>query len=204
MSQTSGLLAPVTNDAQEIIEAGFPYIATVGVVGVSPYLFRRWSVESIAAKSNAPKGSKLKKEDDIESYVYRDEKGYLAIPSEQFRMSIVNAAKFKQDPRSPRKSAMDLFKAGIACLEPYCSLKTKNWDAVDQRRVMVQRNGITRSRPMMNTGWKCELNIQVLLPEYIDTVLLNECIQNAGRLCGVGDFRPTYGRYQVVAIEYSR
>ncbi|MDE2102407.1 MAG: hypothetical protein KGL39_34490 [Patescibacteria group bacterium] len=204
MSQKLAVLSPVTNDAAPIIEDGFPYAAKIGVVGTAPYLFHRWSVESVEAKSNAAKGSKSKKEDDIESYVYRDDKGNLAIPGEQFRMAIINAAKFKQDPRSPRKSAMDLFKAGIACLDPLCSLNTKNWDILDRRRVMVQRNGITRTRPSMNAGWKCELQIQVLLPEYISLELLNEVIQNAGRLCGVGDFRPTYGRFQVVAISYMR
>lgn len=203
-TQNNFVLNPVSNDAESTIAAGFPYTASIGVIGVSPFLFHRWSVEAIEAKSAAAKGSKAKKEDDLESYVYRDERGYLAIPAEYFRQSIIHAAKFKQDPRSPRKSATDLFKAGLCCLEPLCSLGTKTWDIVDRRRVMVQRNGITRSRPCMNSGWKANVSIQVLTPEYISLELLNEVIQNAGRLVGVGDFRPTYGRFQVVSIEYLR
>ena len=49
-------------------------------------------------------------------------KGLLCIPTEYFRMALIGAAKFKQDPRSPRKSAMDLFKAGVANLTDLCSL----------------------------------------------------------------------------------
>jgi len=192
------VLDPVSNDAEAMIKFSQPYAATIEVVGTAPLLFHRWSVEGIADKAAAAKGSKAKKTDDLASYVYRDGKGDLAIPSEYFRMAIIHAAKFKQDPRSPRKSAMDLFKAGIAGIEEFCSLGVRDWDYVDQRRVMIQRNGVTRHRPAMHAGWKATVMLQVLLPEYISPELLNETIQSAGRLIGVADFRPTYGRFQIV------
>lgn len=197
MSAAALVISPVSNDASSTIEMDHPYVATVEVAGTSPFLFHRWSVEGVEAKGKAAKGSKAKKEDDVESYVYRNDKGFLCIPGEYFRMAIIGAAKFKQDPRSPRKSAMDLFKAGIATLDELCSLGAKEWDYIDRRRVMVQRNGITRSRPAMQTGWKVKVTLQVLLPEYINPSLMNEVVQAAGRLIGVGDFRPTYGRFQV-------
>lgn len=34
--------------------------------------------------------------------------------------------------------------------------------------------------------------------------LLNEVVVDAGRLIGLADFRPTYGRFQVVKFETSR
>lgn len=194
-------IAPVSNDAEEVLNLEQPYIAEVQVEGTAPLLFHRWSCESIDAKSKAAKGSKAKKEDNLESYVYRNADGELCLPSEYLRMSIIGAAKFRQDPRSPRKSAMDLFKAAIVGLEPLCPLGIKQWDYVDQRRVMVQRNGITRCRPALNTGWKVMIPIQVLLPEYIPPAMLNEVIQSAGKLIGVGDFRPTYGRFQVIRFD---
>ncbi|MGA8689001.1 MAG: hypothetical protein WB662_03590 [Methyloceanibacter sp.] len=191
-------LGEISNDGNFAIGQGVPYIIDVSVEGTAPFLFHRWSVDGIEAKSKAAKGSKAKKEDDLESYVYRDEKGHLSIPTEYFRMSIINAAKYKQDPRSPRKSAMDLFKAGIVCLNELCSLGVKDWDYLDRRRVMVQRNGITRCRPAIHAGWKVKMQLEILLPEYITPSSLNETIQAAGRLVGVGDFRPTYGRFQIV------
>lgn len=190
-------LNPVSNDAEADIIAGQPFTAMAEVIGTSPFLFHRWSVEGVKEKAGAAKGSKAKKEDNLESYVYR-QNGVLCVPTEYFRMAIINAAKFRQDPRSPRKSAMDLFKAGIAGIEEFCPLGKTEWDYVDQRRVMIQRSGITRHRPAMATGWKVQVLLQVLLPEYIAPDLLNEVLQSAGRLIGVGDFRPTYGRFQVV------
>jgi hypothetical protein len=197
-TKESTILSSVSNDGNSVLEQDQPYVAYVTVAGSAPFLYHRWSVDGVEAKSKAAKGSKAKKEDDLESYVYRTDSGELAIPSEYFRMSVINAAKFKQDPRSPRKSAMDLFKAGIAGIEPLCTTGLKNWDFVDRRRVMIQRNGITRCRPALNPGWKVEVVLQVLLPEYISPALLNEVVQSSGRLIGVGDFRPTFGRFLVV------
>lgn len=191
----------VTNGAAYAIGATLPYMVTAECTGIAPFLFHRWNVESVASKAKAAKGSKAKKEDDIESYVYRDEKGRLAIPGEYFRQSIIHAAKFSQDPRSPRKSAMDLFRAGVTTLSPLCTLGTDKWNFIDRRRVLVQRNGITRARPAMSEGWKISVDFLVLLPEYISSEFLNDRLQAAGRLVGVGDNRPTYGRFQVTSFQ---
>ncbi len=196
-------IEPVSNGASATLSFEMPYVAAISVVGTAAFLFHRWNNESVEAKSKAAKGSKAKKSDDIESYVYRDEKGMLVIPGEYFRMALVNTAKFKQDPRSPRKSAMDLFKAGVAVLDEFCSLGIKDWDYLDRRRVLIQRNAITRERPALRAGWKTSVTLQILLPEYISESLLNEVIQMAGRINGVGDFRPTFGRFLVTGFKTS-
>lgn len=195
--ESATILAEVSNDGQFAIEQSVPYLVDVSVEGTAALLFHRWSVDGVEAKSKAAKGSKAKKSDDLESYVYRDADGFLCVPCEYFRMSIINAAKYKQDPRSPRKSAMDLFKAGIVGMNDLCSLGLKQWQYVDRRRVMVQRNGITRHRPACYAGWKASMQFQVLIPEYINPHMLNDTVQSAGRLVGVGDFRPTFGRFQI-------
>jgi hypothetical protein len=181
-----------TNGGAVAIETGIPYIAIVAIEGSSDMLFHRWNSDSVDAKAAAAKGSKAKKTDDIESYVYRNHDGMLCLPGEYLRMALIGAAKFRQDPRSPRKSAMDLYKAGVIALTNLASLGTKDWDYEDRRRVVVQRNGINRTRPAMRAGWRAEFEIQVNLPEYIAP---------QGRLIGVGDFRPTFGRFNVVKFE---
>jgi hypothetical protein len=45
------------------------------------------------------------------------------------------------------------------------------------------------------------MRFEVLLPEYISPSFLNETVQAAGRLVGVGDFRPTFGRFQVTKFK---
>lgn len=196
---TATLLKDSTNDGAESIM--FPYVAEVTIEGTADILFHRWSNEDVEAKGKAVKGSKAKRTDNVEAYVYRNDAGELCIPGEYLRQAIIGAAKFRQDPRSPRKSAVDLYKAGVVSLTVLASLGVKEWDYEDRRRVMVQRNGITRVRPAMHAGWKATFELQVLLPEYIAPADLNETIQQAGRLIGIGDFRPTYGRFAVTRFE---
>jgi hypothetical protein len=192
---------PVSNGASGDIAHGEPYAAKVVIEGSAPLLFHAWNVEAVKEKAAAAKGSKGKKEDNVESYVYRNETGDICLPGEYFRQSIIHAAKYMQDPRSPRKSAMDLFKAGLLVLTEFASLGKNTWDYLDQRRVVVQRNGVNRVRPAMQKGWQATFEVQVILPEYISRDVLCFAIVNAGRLVGVGDFRPTYGRFQVVEFK---
>lgn len=190
-----------TNGALQAVAMGEPYIVGLTIVGVADLLFHRWNDEAVAEKAKSAKGSKAKKSDNIESYVYRDDDGLLALPGEYVRQAIIHAAKFQQDPRSPRKSAMDLFKAGVVSLTPLASLGAKDWDYEDRRRVVIQRSAITRCRPAMKAGWSARFEFVVQTPEYITPDLLHHVLTNAGRLVGVGDFRPTYGRFAVTNFE---
>lgn len=199
MNQVVRLKEP-TNGAAEIIAASEPYVVNVAIEGAADFLFHRWNAESVDEKARAAKGSKAKRTDDIESYVYRNDAGELCIPGEYLRMAIIGAAKFRQDPRSPRKSAMDLYKAAVISLTPLASLGKTEWDYEDRRRVVVQRNGVNRTRPAMRAGWRAEFQLMVNLPEYVDRNSLRETIESAGRLIGIGDFRPTFGRFGIVSF----
>jgi len=201
VTQVIAIGPAVTNGGKVAIEYAVPYVASVRIVGVADLLFHRWNVEGVETKARAAKGSKAKKSDDLESYVYRDDAGELAIPGEYLRQAVIHAAKFRQDPRSPRKSAMDLFKAGVVCLTPLAPLGARAWDYEDRRRVMIQRNGVTRVRPAMRAGWAVTVELMVNLPEYIPPDALQDVLVNAGRLIGLADFRPTYGRFSVALFE---
>src|SRR5262245_31600499 len=160
-------VGPVSNGAVEYIEAGIPYLVDVEVTGTADILFHGWNCEAIEGKGRKPKGSKERKEDNLESYVYRNAEGEIGIPGRYLAGSIVNAAKFRQDPRSPRKSAADLFKAGVLPMTILASLGTTKWDYEDRARVQVQRAGVTRVRPAFKAGWKARFELQCILPEYI-------------------------------------
>lgn len=190
-----------SNGGAKQIEMTMPYRVEFILEGVSDMLFHRWNVESVDTKARAAKGSEAKKTDDVESYVYRTPANELGIPGEYVRGSMINAAKFRQDPRSPRKSAMDLFKAGIVALTPLASVGKVDWDYLDTRRCMIQRNGVNRTRPALKAGWHASFVFMVNLPEYIHPQLFHEVLMSAGRLVGLADFRPTYGRFSVIRFE---
>jgi hypothetical protein len=191
----------VSNDGADDISTEEPYRAMVELTGKSDMLFHAWSNEAVAEKAKAKKNSAAKKTDNIESYVYRMPNKNLAIPGSYLKGSIVNAARWKQDPRSPRKSAMDLYRAGILMLTTYADLGVDKWDYLDKSRVTVQRAAITRTRPAMLAGWKAIFEVMVQTPEYISRADLHDVISNAGKLVGLADNRPSYGRFFISKFE---
>lgn len=190
-----------TNGAAPDIEMETPYVVEFTIKGVSAILFHAWNNEAVAEKGAAKKGSAAKKSDNVESYVYRDTRNHICLPGVYVHSSMQYAAKFRQDPRSPRKSAFDLFKAAVSPLTELASLGSAKWDYLDSRRVTIQRNGITRQRPAFNSGWEATFQFVVNLPEYVSPAFFHDVLTLAGRAIGVGDFRPTYGRYQIVSFE---
>jgi hypothetical protein len=191
----------MTNGGEEAIIAGNPYSVHLTIQGSCDMLFHAWNCEAVIEKGNAAKNSKAKKTDNVESYVYRAPDGQIALPGEYLRQSIIHSAKFMADPRSPRKSAMDLYKAGVISLTELAPLGVKTWDYLSRKRVGLNRVSINRERPAMRAGWKATFDLQVLLPEYIARDTLRGVIEQAGRLIGVGDFRPTYGRFGLVLFK---
>lgn len=186
-----------TNDASDDIQSGAAYRIAMQIRTDADLLLHRYSPDAVIEKNAAKKNSKAKKEDNIESYVYRNDDGVLCIPGEYLRQSIIHAARSHADPRSPRKSARDMFTAGLVCLTHLAPLGVTEWDYLDTRRAVVQRNAIPRVRPAMRAGVELDFVFQVLVPEYITPSLLHAVATDAGRLVGIGDFRPTYGRFSI-------
>lgn len=198
------ILDPVSNDGAATIDLSQPYTVEVAIEGTAALLFHRWSCDDVEAKSKAAKGSAGKKVDNVEAYVSRCPDGTIGIPATYLKGAIAGpagAAKFRQDPRSPRASALALYKAGVHITPEVASLGSKEWDYLDRQRVTVQRNGVTRVRPAFLAGWRATFQALVVIPEYITPDDLRDVLVNAGRLVGVGDFRPTYGRFAVAHFE---
>jgi hypothetical protein len=201
----------VGNGGKDSIEWETPFVASITIEGVCPILWRRWQSDVVAAKANSPKNSAARKTDDIETFVYRDDKGTICLPGEYLRGTLVNrdtgAARFRPDPRSHRKSALDLWTGLIQSLTELAPIKkangrlAKNWDYVDRRRVRVNRSAITRERPALNTGYQATVQLMCQSEQYISPHELHSALIDAGRLVGLGDFRPTFGRFQVIEFK---
>lgn len=177
-----------------------PYIVEVEIVGTDPMLMHRYDIADVKSKEGAKKGSKEKKTDNLEGMVYRNSDREIVFPGINFKACLREAAKFKQDPRSPRKSLRDMIRAAIKVPND-ASFGTKDWDFEDQRPVVIKQSRITRTRPAMKVGWKLMYEIHVLLAEYVTEELLHELCVDAGRLIGLGDFRPDFGCFRVTRFE---
>lgn len=74
------------------------------------------------------------------------------------------------------------------------------WDAgfYDARSVKVSSARIIRYRPMF-TEWQAEFTIR-FNEAVINKVEVIKCLTDAGEFCGVGDYRPKFGRFKVEVI----
>lgn len=194
-------LESVSKGAESAIGMTIPYVVKITIKGTCPMLFHRWNCEAVEEKAKAKRNSEIKKTDNIESYVYRDSKGYICLPGTYLKGAMMIAAKRWNDPGSARKTAHDLFKGSVIPLTELASLGIKEWDYVDQRRVTIIRSGITRKRPAINEDWEAEIDFLIQTPDLIPPAFLQEVCAAAGLLVGVGDYRPTYGRFRIIGFE---
>lgn len=182
------------------LEADRPWTAEFTIKGTSSLVFHRWAVDD-GDGPTAKKGSN--KTDDVDSYVFRCEDGSIGLPGEYVRQAMIFAAKYHKDPRSARAGGTGLFKAGIVSNTEIATLGSEDWDYLDRRRAVIQRQGITRVRPAFLAGWEATFEFTVLLHEYITPQLFMDVLRDAGQYAGVGDMRPSYGRFAVVKFETS-
>jgi hypothetical protein len=70
VNKEHGKASGVSNDAKGYVEMTEPYVVNVAIEGNADFLYHRWSNDAVAEKAMAAKGSKAKKSDDLESYVY--------------------------------------------------------------------------------------------------------------------------------------
>ena len=177
------------------------YAVEVGLAGTAPILFHRWDDASVERKAKAAKNSASRRSDDVESYVYRTNDGEIGIPGRNFKACLREAGRSLPDPRSPRKSARDLVQSAIQVQPFIASMGRTHWDCLDTQRVLVQRNAVSRTRPMFREGWTVGFDVLVLAPEYCDPDWLHDLISRAGRFVGLGDFRPDYGRFRMDSFQ---
>ena len=183
-----------------------PFSARVRLQGTQDILFHRWNDEDVQAKATAKKGSEEKKRDNPEAYIYRNDEGFICIPGRYIVRSVVEAGRNFQDPRSSRKMAKDLVQAAVMADEILSPIlvngePTKEWEYNDRQRVCIMRSAITRTRPAFKRGWQVDFTLISLVPDLVTPEFLRVLVDYAGLLGGIGDFRPTYGRFKVIHWE---
>ena len=197
--------AQISNDAAAMIAQ--PFSVNVRIQGVQDILFHRWSDEDVAEKAAAEKGAGVKKTDFVENYIYRNEDDYICIPGRYLMRAMQEAGLRFQDPSVTKmKTARDLVKAAIMTEEIYSPIlvggkPTKDWDYEDRQRVCIMKASVTRTRPAFKKGWEVKFTLTNQTPQFLPDELMRKLVDTAGLLIGIGDYRPTYGRFKVTHWE---
>lgn len=77
-----------------------------------------------------------------------------------------------------------------------CEEFLKNEEHIDYRSVVIMKKRTMRARPRVPAGWQSEHRLE-LLTDVLEPKDLKEVFTTFGRLIGIGDWRPTYGRVNV-------
>ena len=148
------------------------------------------------------------------------EKCSVAIPADAFVEAIFDACVGKKIGKT---SAAKILKAAIRPpdAEPWCVLRDpKTWKpyrmtiirdkktkelvlekplapyTVDVRRVVVQCQGVLRARPLFH-AWGCEVAL-IASTDTVSEEVVRDVLTTAGKLIGVCEYRPRYGRFEVL------
>ena len=171
-----------------------------------PYLQNRFRIEEHSLKTTIQKGQKVYvPEDEAEKALYRDpDSGNVYLPSDQILMATVKAgAAFKIKGNKTFKSVLP----SIMVVEPdriplldEDGVVLDTWQEIDSRAVVVQRARVVRHRPKFNS-WTAKFKVHILDTSDLTAHGLKEIMENAGRFCGLGDYRPRFGRFYISSFK---
>jgi hypothetical protein len=163
---------------------------------------------SRAIKEITAKGKK-KTADDLERMalleweggLYIGEGDVVVIPGTNIEGLLVEGA---------RKSRLgQQFSAGVLCLDswpliydgPKTIKKLKdNAKFRDTRKASVNSSSVMRTRPIFET-WSLKFEV-MYLPSVVDHDQIIKALVTAGRLVGLCDYKPKYGRFRVVEAHH--
>ena len=134
--------------------------------------------------------------------------GQLYLRAEMFYQSFVKAsAPIKAGRFSVKPSVaanLEILEEEIPLFNPETGEPITEY-VIDTRRVVIKDASILRSRPRIDPPWGCELPVRYdddyLTPELVGTI-----IPRAGKVVGVGDYRPgckkpgPYGKFNAEII----
>lgn len=168
------------------------------ITGVSPILQRNAAAMDRTDKTALT--TQKNYEDQAERSAYRDDDGNLVMPSMAFRAAMLRAATGRKIGKASAKSVVS---ASVFPSEQYCVLLSKTGKPiknykVHRCRVVVQRQGVLRARPMIE-DWHTDLALDIDTEMMPDAAVITQLLNIAGKMAGVGDWRPgqsgTFGRF---------
>lgn len=177
-------------------------IAVFNITGLSPML--QHSPASMLVTSGGD-GLKAKRKNDpkaeAEAGVYRNDKGEVVIPTIAFRSAILSAAKGRKIGKVAAKTVISgcVFPVEESTLLLDQKAKPLSRYKVHTCRAVIQRAGVIRARPMFE-NWTCRLALEVDVEMMPNLSILTELLNIAGKIIGIGDWRPeklgTFGRFK--------
>jgi hypothetical protein len=168
----------------------------VKIRGIAPMLQNRYPMEAESEETAKRRDEKFDPKEDAEKALYRNKDGCF-VPSSWIEAALRDTAKeFKGKGRASLKGTI----LSSVFVEPEeIPLGKKTYDEIDRRPAVIQRQRIVKSRPRFNS-WAIEFTIN-FDEERVKKEVLKEVLIEAGKSKGIGDYRPKFGRFEVVKFD---
>lgn len=127
---------------------------------------------------------------------YETEDGFLGLPTDNVWRSFYDASTAYRRGADLKRALIpvtDVVPLEVDGERVLVDVFLKDWQNIDYRSVAVSRNRTMRSRPIVR-NWSCVHEFE-LLQDILDIEVLHPILERAGRVVGVGDFRPRFGTY---------
>lgn len=180
-----------------------PEIVVFTVVGISP-LLQNNPTEFIGKDDDTTLVAGKKKyndENEAAMRVYRDADGAIVHPSVAFVRAMVKAVSGK---KFGKLKAPDAIKGAVFITEPFTPVEMPDGKpmekyAIDKQPVIVGRARVPRCRPRYDQ-WRMRVALEIDT-SILTAELVKQALSLAGRIKGVGDYRPEkgggFGRFRV-------
>jgi hypothetical protein len=174
----------------------------VQIEGISPLLQHRYAAAEGPEPQSVMRRGKKDWRAEAEENLYRTPEGTVYQPAVHIESAIVKASVNYQIPGKRKKTYKDLCRTGLLIEPDAIPHVHQAWKIENNqlgRPVIVNRGRVMRYRPEL-MPWALDFTISIIDDELPPSVVL-EILQDAGRRVGIGDYRPKFGRFQVVAWE---
>ena len=185
------------------------YTISIKVRGNAPLMQHRFPVPDLAdmTKGGSIHTGAKDYSDEWRKYLYVNSDNEVFQPATHFEGAMIKAAVNFKITGKRGKTYKDLFQAAVFVRPEEIphgmnNPKTLDTDAdkplyLDMRPVVVQRSRVVRIRPTFAPGWELEFEIEVI-DDQIQASLVQDVLTLAGKTVGIGDYRPKFGRFNVV------
>ncbi len=173
------------------------------IKGLSPLLMHKFSEEKLLQIKKGNGGDKRLSDAEkkvIASQFLYSHKGKVVQPSAHIEGAMTKVATELRLSGAGKKTYKDLVKSSVFVFPEYIPHKNQKWE-VDGRPVV---NPTTRGRSMCYRPrmdeWSLDFEIEVL-DDRADKDAIEEILKLAGLRCGIGSYRPRFGRFTVTSFK---
>lgn len=153
-------------------------------------------------------------EEEVARALYVNDKGQFYHPAEAFRIALINAGVNRKIGKlaattTTQRAVFQLNDEALLLNPDTKEPLTEEDMSVDERSVVVQGGRIMRARPKWN-DWAVVVDFE-FDPDFVSADVIVELMNIAGRIEGVGDYRPSakagpgrggpFGRFRVESFD---